>query len=102
MKIRLSARARRDLVGIPDYLLTVVTPDQAEQTVDRLERRCRSLTSMPARGARLTSLGFETLRYVAEPPFRIIYRVDPDALVVARIVYVSRHLEDVLGRDGSD
>jgi toxin ParE1/3/4 len=90
--------ARRDLESIISYL-SERSPQAALATLDRLERKAKSLVSLVDRGRVVPELGRLHVREYRElivPPYRLIYRaLGVDVLVLA-VFDARRSLEDVL------
>jgi len=90
--------ARRDLEGIVDHLATD-SPRAALDTLDRLEGRARSLTTMAERGRvvpELARLHIRQYRELVIAPYRVIYRPTPTEVVAVAVFDGRRSLEDVL------
>jgi toxin ParE1/3/4 len=90
--------ARRDLEGIVAYLADR-SPPAALATLDRLERRARSLVGLAERGRvvpELARLHLREYRELVVPPYRILYRVRGPRVLVLAVLDARRSLEDVL------
>jgi toxin ParE1/3/4 len=90
--------ARRDLLGIIDYL-AARRPDAAVSTLDGLQRRAGSLKTAPGRGRVLPELERLQMRQYRElvvSPYRLIYRISESAVLALGVLDSRRNLEDIL------
>jgi len=97
-RVRWTRSARRDLEGIVAYLADR-SPQAALATLDRLEARAKSLTTLADRGRvvpELRRLHIRQYRELLVPPYRVIYRVSGALVWVLVLVDARRNLEDVL------
>lgn len=93
-----SAAAREDLLSIVEHVLAGGV-ETARRTLDRIESRAKSLSSLPLRGRfvpELARLQVRAYRELQAPPYRIIYRVDERGVLVLAVFDGRRNLEDVL------
>ena len=93
--------ARRDL----DEISAFISKDSltaALRLADRIEDRAAALESMPRRGRvppELERFGLQIYRELLITPFRLVYRIYEDKVVVLGVFDGRRNLEDViLGR----
>lgn len=97
-RVRWTRSARRDLEGIVAYLADRC-PQAALATLDRLEARAKSLTTLADRGRvvpELRRLHIRQYRELLVPPYRVIYRVSGALVWILVLVDARRNLEDVL------
>ncbi len=90
--------ARRELHQIVDDLADV-SPGAAFRTLESVERTAESLVTLPRRGRLIPELKALSNRYYRElqiPPFRLLYRVDADKVVVLGVFDGRRNLEEVI------
>ena len=90
--------AEADLLGIVEFIGRE-NPDAAEAVFDKLRRRADALGSQTARGRRvpeLSELGTANYRELIESPWRLIYRIDADAVWVYAVLDARRDLQTVL------
>jgi addiction module RelE/StbE family toxin len=90
--------ARRDLESIVAYL-SDRSPQAALVTLDRLERKAKSLASLVDRGRvvpELARLHVREYRELIVPPYRLIYRARGLHVLVLAVFDARRSLEDVL------
>lgn len=90
--------ARRDLIEIAEYI-SRQSPTAALQLVERIERRCETLKSMPSRGRIPPELArFRVHQYheLLIEPYRVFYRIEDSSVTVLAVFDGRRDLEDVL------
>lgn len=94
MRVHLTDEADADLESISDYVAER-KPVAAVSLIGRLRTRFRLLAAMPRMGERRPDLG-SGLRSFPHGNYVIIYRIDGNSLVVARIVHGARDIKSVL------
>jgi addiction module RelE/StbE family toxin len=97
-KVLWATSARRDLESIVSYLADR-SPQAALSTLDRLEARAKSLTTLADRGRVVPELGrlhIQQYRELVIPPYRLVYRVRGSRVLVLAVLDARRSLEDVL------
>ncbi len=97
----LSDDAAADLNELHAYIAHHDTPDKADAVFSRIERAILSLAESPERGAvpaELSAVGSRTYREVFFKPYRIVYRVLPDAVLVLLIADDRRDMQTLLQR----
>jgi toxin ParE1/3/4 len=90
--------AIRDLEQIVDYL-EQEAPMAAQRIFDRIAESSRTLDTLPLRGRIVPELArFEIAIYreLIIPPYRMIYRVSTDRVLVVGVFDSRRNLEDIL------
>ena len=90
--------ARHDLDAIVAYI-AADSIENALSILDRLQERAESLTTAAERGRpvpELRSIGVHQYRELVERPWRIIYRVEPDSVMVLAVLDGRRDLESLL------
>lgn len=90
--------ARTDLEMLLDQTFAARAGD-AFGELDRIERCAASLTQREGRGRvvpELRALGILHFHEVIESPWRLIYRVEPERVMVMAVLDARRELEDVL------
>ena len=81
--------ARRDLAGIVEFIVEASGSARALAVLDRVERRCETLATLPDRGRIVPELRFvdvHAYRELIEGPWRIIYRFDVDHVYVTAVL----------------
>ncbi|HKH44476.1 MAG TPA: type II toxin-antitoxin system RelE/ParE family toxin [Thermoanaerobaculia bacterium] len=90
--------AIRDLEQIVDYV-EQDAPMAAQRIFDRIAESSRTLDTTPLRGRIVPELArFEIAIYreLVIPPYRMIYRVSADRVLVVGVFDSRRNLEDIL------
>jgi toxin ParE1/3/4 len=90
--------ARRDLGAIVEYIATD-SIENALSVLDRLQERAGSLTTAAERGRlvpELRSIDVHQYRELVERPWRIVYRIEPDSVMVLAVLDGRRELESLL------
>ena len=97
MKVVYTFRARQDLRDIYDYIaFTLLAPDAARNTTERILEAARSLQSMPERNPLYKEEPWHSqgVRFIPVKNYIVFYTVntDTDTVSVARIMYGARDL----------
>lgn len=90
--------AQSDLDAIVAYIATD-SIENALSALDRLQERADSLTTAAERGRlvpELGSIGVHQYRELIERPWRIVYRIEPDTVIVLAVLDGRRDLESLL------
>lgn len=100
-QVLLTRGAEDDLESIYDYITQSDSVANAGYVLDQVMEVAESLARMPERGSfpkELLSLGIKEYRQVLFKPYRVIYRVMGDQVVVYLIVDGRRDMQAVLAR----
>ncbi len=84
-RVELTRDAESDLNRLADYIATHQSIEQSAYVLDQLEAVTAKLATFPARGAfppELAALGIREYRQVFFKPYRLIYRIIIDRVVV--------------------
>lgn len=92
-------RAEADLAAALAYL-DARNPAAADRLATAIRDRVERLRHQPLTGRARDDLR-PGLRSVVVPPYLVLYRVQPDALLVVRILHGSRNLLDALNEDAA-
>lgn len=93
MRIDWSERAIADLEAIHDYIARD-SPIYAERFVGRLLRATEPLADFPELGRHvLEEPDHEDLRELVVRSFRVVYRIEPERILIATLVHGSRDVE---------
>jgi len=90
--------AVRDLEDVVSFV-AVDSPLNAERLLGRLSAKARSLETSAHRGRivpELQRLGMRTWRELVVRPYRLVYRVAGEGVIVLALVDGRREIEDVL------
>lgn len=93
-RVLLTRHAQRDLAEIYDYI-SADSPANAAALVAAIETKVLSLATMPERAPLVpeNNLLGTAYRHLVHGNYRIVYRVEGDAVIVLRIVHGARLLQ---------
>jgi toxin ParE1/3/4 len=100
-EVLLTQGAARDLESIHEYIAEFDCVANADHVLDRLMEVVAGLARFPERGGypkELVALGIKEYRQAAFKPYRVIYRVSGDQVVIYLIVDGRRDMQSVLAR----
>ena len=100
-EVVLTHGAERDLEAIHDYIAQFDCVESAAHVLDRLMAVVAELRMFPERGSHpreLSALGIREFRQVMFKPYRAIYRVVGNRVVIHLIVDGRRNLQSLLAR----
>ncbi len=100
-EVALTKDAERDLEDIYRYIAEHDSPASADHVLDRLLQATDSLQSSPDRGSsprELLSLGISEYRQVFFKPYRLIFRVHAQRMVIYVIADSRRDMQSLLAR----
>ena len=86
-----SEAALAQLAAIAEHI-GATSPIYAERVVDRLTLRCEQAQHLPLSGRSVPEYDRQDVREFIEPPYRIIYRVNPDRITVLAVVHGRQNL----------
>lgn len=100
-EVLLTADAERDLEDLYVHIAASDSRTSADRVLDRLLAAAESLSSCPERGSQpkeLRSIGITEFRQVFFKPYRMIYRVGDEKVVIYLIADGRREMQDLLTR----
>lgn len=100
-KVFLVEDAERDIEDIHAYITAHGSLERAGDVVDALEELCASLTELPERGnvpKELRDLGITDYRELHHEPYRVVYRIIGDRVVISCVLDGRRDMESLLQR----
>lgn len=100
-EVVLTEDAERDLEDIVDHIATHDSPQNAEHVLGRILEIAESLSGAPTRGSQpkeLRGLGDQEYRQVFFKPYRLIYRVVEERVVIYLIADGRRDMQTLLAR----
>lgn len=100
-KVLLTTGAEQDLEAIYDYIADYDTVENAAYVLDQIAAVFDRLSQFPERGSypkELLELGIKTFRQAAFKPYRIIYRVAHNQVLVYLVADDRRNLQGVVLR----
>jgi len=101
LEVLLTQDAEQDLEDLHAYIAEFDSPKNADHVLDRLLEVTASLAAFPERSSQpkeLRSLGIQEYRQVFFKPYRVIYRVFAEQIVVYLIVDGRRDMQALLSR----
>jgi len=93
LKLRWSNAARRDLLEIYAWRGRE-RPELGDQALDRIQTACARLSRLPYLGAPFPRVAPDARKFSIDG-YLVLYRVDPDAVLVVRVVDQRRLLEAI-------
>ncbi|NBC95584.1 MAG: type II toxin-antitoxin system RelE/ParE family toxin [Deinococcus-Thermus bacterium] len=99
MRVVLAGDAERDLAALYCYVIKHEGKAVADRLLDSLEQRIGSLARLPRRGnvpRELRDLGIDDFREIQAWPYRILYRILPDRVIVYGVFDGRRDMQTVL------
>lgn len=85
VSVRLAESATTDLEAIGDWYTDQGVPDVGDQLIRQIVTRIEALADHPAMGRIVPEFGQPFLRELIQPPFRIVYRHEPNVVRVVRV-----------------
>ncbi len=98
-EVLLTEGAEGDLEALYDYLAEFDSQESADRVLDRLMAVVESLAEQPERGAHpreLVSLGIREYRQVFFKPYRVIYRMMGERVIIYLIADGRRDMQTLL------
>ena len=99
--VRITSAACRDLMEIYDWIAENDSPEKADYVLDQLSEAAESVAALPHRGTRVKELppGTEVeYRQVYFKPYRVVYEIMRDEVVIHLIADGRRNLQSLLMR----
>jgi toxin ParE1/3/4 len=93
-RVRLTARAEEDLIGIW-FSIAGESPVNAGRFLDVLNERIDMLSHSPDRGVARPEIGKGVLMLI-EGNYLILYRVNSSNVEIVRVIHGARDLRDIL------
>ena len=100
-EVLLTAGAEQDLESIYDYIAEFDCVANANRVLDQLLKTVENLARFPERGSypkELLALGIKEYRQTMFKPYRVIYRVSGDQVIIYLIADGRRDMQAVLAR----
>ena len=100
-EVLLTEGAEQDLEAIHDYIAEFDCVANANYVLDQLMEVVETLSRFPERGSfpkELVALGIKEYRQTAFKPYRVIYRVTGNQVVIYLIADGRRDMQSVLAR----
>ena len=100
-RVSITSAAWRDLEEIYTWIAEHDSPDNAGYVLDRLNETAQSIAALPHRGSRPDELPRGTegeFRQVFFKPYRVVYEILRDEVVIYLIADVRRNLQSLMLR----
>ncbi|MEO8433331.1 MAG: type II toxin-antitoxin system RelE/ParE family toxin [Pyrinomonadaceae bacterium] len=91
MKVVWTFTARNNLRTIHHYIAQS-SPVYAKRMADRLISRTEQIAAFPLSGRVVPEFKVDHIRELLEPPYRIIYHIQPRRIEVVSIIHMSRKM----------
>jgi toxin ParE1/3/4 len=95
MKVRFSDEALAKLRAIRVHIAED-SPKNADAMIDRILRRAERTADLPRSGRKVPEYNLDTLRQAMERPYRIIYRINDDEIVIVTVMHYRQLLPEDL------
>jgi toxin ParE1/3/4 len=83
--VQFTESALCDLEAIRAWYAGLHVPDVGEQLVREIFIRTEQLIDFPESGRIVPEFNVKAIRELIHPPFRLVYRIDPDKTPVVRV-----------------
>ena len=101
-RVRLDVRAAEDIERLGDYLSEVASPARAKAYVRRVSEACQHLRTFPERGSLRDEIGPGLRAIGFKGRATIVFRVDPDEVVILGVFYGGRDIAARFAVDDPD
>ncbi|MDE0127792.1 MAG: type II toxin-antitoxin system RelE/ParE family toxin [Bryobacterales bacterium] len=91
--VRLAESAVRDLEDLRRWYARQGVPEAGTRTLRRIRDSIGILAEQPEMGRVVPEFGQGSLRELIRPPFRIVYRREPEGVAIVRVWRSERLLE---------
>ena len=92
--LRWSEHAVAQLAAVAEYV-SLSSPVYAEHLVDRIARRLDQAREFPESGRVVPEFTRVEIRELIESPYRLVYRVRPDAIEVLSVLHGRQQLREL-------
>jgi len=92
--LRWSEHAVAQLAAVAEYV-SLSSPVYAEHLVDRIARRLDQAREFPESGRVVQEFARGEIRELIESPYRLVYRVRPDAIEVLSVLHGRQQLPEL-------
>lgn len=94
-QVLFGVRAKKDILGLYDYIAEQSSPERAEKYLARIERWCEGLRTFPVRGVLCNDIR-KGLRVAGfERRVSIGFQITGTAVIILRILYGGRDLLEI-------
>jgi plasmid stabilization system protein ParE len=95
LRLDFSARARRDLIAIGEWIRQD-NPDRAARFIDEIEKACLGILDFPLAFPVSLRRNGRIVRKRVHGDYLILYEVFPDRVVIAAVIHGARDLDAAL------
>ena len=92
--LRWTEHAVAQLAAVAEYV-SLSSSVYAEQLVERIAHRLEQAREFPESGRVVPEVGREDIRELIEWPYRLVYRVHPDAVEVLSVLHGRQELREL-------
>ena len=92
--LRWTEHAVDQLAAVAEYI-SLSSPVYAEHLVERVARRLDQARQFPESGRVVPEFGRAEIRELIEWPYRLVYRVHPDAIEVLSVLHGRQELREL-------
>ena len=99
--VEFTTGARQDLLNIYRYIKNAGRPETARRLSEKVSRACGSLSQFPERGhvpSELEGLGMLYCRQIVVKPYRIIYQILGDVVLIHGIIHGRRDIRETMAQ----
>ena len=100
-KVLLTEGAEQDLEALHTYIANSDAQASADRVLDQLMKVVEGLSTFPERGSypkELIALGIKDYRQTAFKPYRVIYRIAGQRVIIVLIADGRRDMQSILAR----
>ncbi len=93
VRIGFALSARDDLIAIREWYASQDVPEVGERQVAAVIERVEQLSAFPDSGKIVPEFEVAWLRELELPPYRIVYKRDPDVVTIVRVLRSERLMD---------
>ena len=93
VRIDFALSARDDLLGIREWYASQQAPEVGARLVAGVIEHVEQLAAFPDSGKMVPEFEVPWLRELELPPYRIVYRRDPDVVTIVRVLRSERLMD---------
>ena len=92
-RVDFALSARDDLLSVRQWYASQDVPEVGSRQVAAIVERVEQLSAFPDSGRMVPEFEVEWLRELELPPYRIVYRRDPDVVTIVRVLRSERLMD---------
>lgn len=93
VRVDFALSARDDLLGIREWYASQEVPEVGVRQVAAIIERVAQLKAFPDSGKMVPEFEVSWLRELELPPYRVVYRRDPDVVTIVRVLRSERLMD---------